>query len=102
MLHLAVSQILVQETLKGCFRGTEIGTSGQREQHRTEKGNSVSISEKRRDKVAGGGTGRSGVGVVRTLQMRRNPSSTMEDQENMAKFWRTDKKKIIKCKKWSW
>lgn len=73
-----------------------------KEKHRSEKENSVSISEKRRDKVAGGGTGRTGVGVVRILQMRRNPSYTLEDQEVMAKFWRTDMKKTVKGEKWSW
>jgi len=47
-----------------------------REQHRREKGNGVSISENRRDKVAAGGTGRTGVGAVRTLQMRRKIRKT--------------------------
>lgn len=57
-----------------------------REQHRSEKGNGINISEKRRDKVAGGGTGRTAVGVVRTLQVQRNLSYTLKIRKAWQSF----------------
>lgn len=61
-----------------------------REQHRNEKEDCGSISEKIRDRVDRGGTMKDWSGVVRSLQMRRNPSYTREDQKGMTDFWWTE------------
>lgn len=62
----------------------------EREQHRNEKENGASISEKIRGKVDGGGTMKDWSGLVRTLKMRRSSSYTREGQKGMTDFWRTE------------